>query len=689
VAGGVVVGLAAISIVVLPAPMAAAGTDVVTNCSGSPSTPGSLPYEVGIASPGDTITFALSPACSTITLTSRLQIAGLTISGPGSGNLAVSGNGTVGIFDNGPGMSATAAVSGLTMENGSSGSGGAIFNDGTLTVTNCILASNTVTAGGGGIYSDGVLTVTDSTLSNNSSTGAGTSGGAIFNSNGTATIIDSTVTDNSTQGSGGGVINSGTLTVTESTFSGNSTIDFGGALDNESGSAATVTNSTFSDNISTVGGDGGGIWNTSPGTLTLGTTILAGSGASGGDCGPGGPTTDLGYNLDDDGSCGLVATGDLSDTPAGLDPAGLRDNGGPAPTIALDPGSAAIDHVTNASQCPATDERGATTTAPCDIGAYDTDHPPFGPAISAVSPSTGFTTGGTAVTVTGTGFTGATAVDFGGISATFTVSNDTSIAATSPPGSAGVIDVTVTTPTGTSAVSPADRFTYTVDASPTVVPCTPGCTNTVSTPLNATTVSATGSSGTTSQASTSLVVNTGALSCGSTYDYATAVSTFSASGFAPGTTVTVTETVGNEPSTNGVKVCFEKSGGTRGAFLKSCKTETGPAPCVVSLSENGQNTGVVATLLVPSNDPRFWTGGAKVVLKGFSPTTGAPGTKVTIKGKNLTGVVAVVMGGATATVQSPSKSKLVVTVPTGAISGAVTVTAASGSVTSIKTFTVT
>ena len=56
------------------------------------------------------------------------------------------------------------------------------------------------------------------------------------------------------------------------------------------------------------------------------------------------------------------------------------------------------------------------------------------------------TAGGTLVTITGTGFTGATAVDFGTTAATdVTVVSDTSITADSPAGT-GVVDVTVTTP---------------------------------------------------------------------------------------------------------------------------------------------------------------------------------------------------------------------------------------------------
>jgi hypothetical protein len=71
--------------------------------------------------------------------------------------------------------------------------------------------------------------------------------------------------------------------------------------------------------------------------------------------------------------------------------------------------------------------------------------------------------GGTAVTITGTGFTGASAVDFGSRSAaSFEVTSPTTITAVAPVGAAlGLVDVTVTTPQGTSAVTKKDHFKYT------------------------------------------------------------------------------------------------------------------------------------------------------------------------------------------------------------------------------------
>jgi hypothetical protein len=81
------------------------------------------------------------------------------------------------------------------------------------------------------------------------------------------------------------------------------------------------------------------------------------------------------------------------------------------------------------------------------------------PNITSISPANGSVAGGTSVVITGTNFTGATAVKFGTTAATYTVDSDTQITATAPAGT-GTVDVKVTTAGGTSATSSADQFTY-------------------------------------------------------------------------------------------------------------------------------------------------------------------------------------------------------------------------------------
>jgi hypothetical protein len=90
------------------------------------------------------------------------------------------------------------------------------------------------------------------------------------------------------------------------------------------------------------------------------------------------------------------------------------------------------------------------------------------PAVSGLGTTSGTTAGGTSVAITGSGFTGASAVSFGGVAATFTFNSDTSITAIAPPEAAGTVDVIVATPTGTSAAVAADQFTYTAATAPSV-----------------------------------------------------------------------------------------------------------------------------------------------------------------------------------------------------------------------------
>jgi hypothetical protein len=82
------------------------------------------------------------------------------------------------------------------------------------------------------------------------------------------------------------------------------------------------------------------------------------------------------------------------------------------------------------------------------------------PSVSKLTPSSGSTKGGTTVTITGSGFTLASAVEFGSKPAEgFLVVSNTKILALSPPGS-GSVYVRVVSSGGTSAKTAGAVFTY-------------------------------------------------------------------------------------------------------------------------------------------------------------------------------------------------------------------------------------
>jgi len=89
------------------------------------------------------------------------------------------------------------------------------------------------------------------------------------------------------------------------------------------------------------------------------------------------------------------------------------------------------------------------------------------PTVSSLNPAAGPIAGGNTVTINGTGFVSGAGVKFGATaSATVTFVSATQLKAVAPAHAAGIVDVTVTTPGGTSAIVAADHYTY--DAKPTV-----------------------------------------------------------------------------------------------------------------------------------------------------------------------------------------------------------------------------
>lgn len=99
------------------------------------------------------------------------------------------------------------------------------------------------------------------------------------------------------------------------------------------------------------------------------------------------------------------------------------------------------------------------TTAATAAGVYHYGTPPPAPpVVTAVSPTTGLTSGGEKVTLTGSGLAGAT-VRFGAKRASSPSCTAASCTVTAPPGT-GQVNITAATAAGTSATSPADVFTY-------------------------------------------------------------------------------------------------------------------------------------------------------------------------------------------------------------------------------------
>ncbi len=245
---------------------------------------------------------------------------------------------------------------------------------------------------GGAILNEGTLTITKAKFIKNVSV----EGGAIANHNGTLSVTDSTFTLNDALGSGGGIVNDGDMasaTVSKSTFDRN-TAGQAGALANFYGQM-TITNSTFSRNssgnlVDAIETDYGTlslthttIFNDAPGThvtlyfvssavqlraniiQTAQTTICDGTGN---------PPVSLGYNLTNGNSlCGTLALSDKINTNPQL--GNLEFNGGATQTINLLGSSPALDAIPSAGCTLAFDQRGVFRPQfnGCDSGAFETD----------------------------------------------------------------------------------------------------------------------------------------------------------------------------------------------------------------------------------------------------------------------------------------------------------------------------
>ena len=287
-----------------------------------------------------------------------------------------SNTGGGGIFNLGT-LTVTNSIISENIQSGDGGFGGGIFNQGTVDIANSLFVENSGISNGraGAVFNSGIANITNSTFSENSAIFS--TGGILNNPTGTMTVTGSTFSGNTSQ-FGGGIVNDNILTIINSTFFRNGSQGGGGGVQNFGGTL-TVINSTFSENLSD--GGGGGISGQGVG-MTLRNTIIADSLSPSGNCSIEGGTIDGGYNIDSGETCHFsTMNNSLPNTPPMLDPMGLKNNGGPTPSIGLLPGSPAINRIPTANctdargNLLATDQTGFLRPAPpngnCDIGAFE------------------------------------------------------------------------------------------------------------------------------------------------------------------------------------------------------------------------------------------------------------------------------------------------------------------------------
>jgi hypothetical protein len=268
-----------------------------------------------------------------------------------------------------------------------------------LTLTDCLLTNNTAGGFGGGLSNlGGKIILQGCTLYDNHAPNAG--GGGIDNF-GTATVTDCAF-DSNTAMLGGGVWDSDMATLTGCTFTGNSASSEGGGLYIQS--SATLDNCTFGHNSAALGG---AVFNAFSGTLTNCTLAFNSATTGGGGLDNKGASMKLnntivaentlngsapsdiqgnvdptsGFNLIGTGGTGGLVNGTNGNQVGVANPglAPLGNYGGPTRTIALLPGSPALDAGSNALAVDSlgnpltTDQRGLPRVVndTVDIGAFE------------------------------------------------------------------------------------------------------------------------------------------------------------------------------------------------------------------------------------------------------------------------------------------------------------------------------
>jgi hypothetical protein len=275
---------------------------------------------------------------------------------------------------------------GLGGNGASGGGGGGVFGKaGVLTITQSTVASNA--AGNGG---NGGLTQEHNGGGGGGNGAAGGRGGGVLSVEGRLSVLNSTIAENFAGFGGNGGYDTAEAGVGTGGNGGSGELGgFGGGIASLA-EEAQIVNATVAGNVAGLGGAaglgglggskggkdglaaspgiGGGIFRGETGGATLQGSIFAANGVAGNCAG-----TLIG---DGGGNLNFAGTGCPSGFASGDPKLGpLQDNGGPTQTIALLPGSAAIDKIPATGGCPAVDQRGVTRPQPagglCDIGAFE------------------------------------------------------------------------------------------------------------------------------------------------------------------------------------------------------------------------------------------------------------------------------------------------------------------------------
>ena len=286
-----------------------------------------------------------------------------------SGDIGVPGNSNDNSFHVviGSGTDSSAVLDGFTITGGnainadsSPWGGGMLNSEGSPTLVNLVFSGNKAVYGGGMYNFTASPAMTNITFVNNS---ADRAGGAYNTVNSNPVLTNVTFANNTAHVRGGGMTaaSSSSPTLRNVTFSGNTAV-YGGGFHAVFGGNPTMENVTFSGNVAT---QGGAMFNEDS-TAIITNSIFYNN--TGGEIFNQLSTPVVTYSIVMGGYSG---TGNLDVDPV-LGP--LQENGGFTQTMALSPGSPAIDSGDD-TNCPDTDQRGVTRPqgTGCDIGAYEAD----------------------------------------------------------------------------------------------------------------------------------------------------------------------------------------------------------------------------------------------------------------------------------------------------------------------------